>query len=58
VTRDFILRRLPVDIKGIEVAGELKLNKALSASATYSRVRGRTEFTAGGRWTSRWACST
>lgn len=48
VTRDFILRRLPVDIKGIELSGELKLSTALKASATYSRIRGKTEFVAGG----------
>ena len=48
VTRDFIIRRLPVDIKGIELSGELKLSKSLKASATYSRIRGKTEFVAGG----------
>jgi iron complex outermembrane receptor protein len=47
-TRDFILRRLPVDIKGIEFSGELKLSKSLRASATYSHVVGKTEFVAGG----------
>jgi iron complex outermembrane receptor protein len=47
VTRDFILRRLPVDIKGIEVAGELKLNKApecqrhLLAGARQDRIHRR-----------------
>lgn len=48
VTRDFILRRLPVDIKGFELAGELKLSKDLRANATYSRARGKTEFVPGG----------
>lgn len=48
VTRDFIIRRLPVDIKGIELSGELKLSKTLKASATYSRIRGKTEFVPGG----------
>ena len=48
VTRDFILRRLPVDIKGYELSGELKLSKSLKASATYSHIVGKTEFTAGG----------
>jgi iron complex outermembrane receptor protein len=48
VTRDFILRRLPVDVKGIELSGELKLNKSLKASATYSHAVGKTEFAAGG----------
>jgi len=48
VTRDFILRRLPVDIKGIEFAGELKLSQSFRASATYSHVVGKTEFVAGG----------
>lgn len=48
VTRDFILRRLPVDIKGFELSGELNLGKDLKANATYSRVRGKTESVAGG----------
>lgn len=48
VTRDFILRRLPVDIKGYELAGELKLSKSFKASATYSHIVGKTEFVAGG----------
>lgn len=48
VTRDFILRRLPVDIKGVEFSGELKFGKDLKASATYSRIRGKTEFVPGG----------
>ena len=48
VTRDFILRRLPVDIKGFELSGDLNLGKDLKTSATYSRVRGKTEFVAGG----------
>jgi iron complex outermembrane receptor protein len=47
-TLDFILRRLPVDIKGIEFSGELKLSKSLKATATYSRIRGKTEFVVGG----------
>lgn len=48
VTRDFILRRLPVDIKGYELSGELKLSNSLKASATYSHIVGKTEFVAGG----------
>ena len=48
VTRDFILRRLPVDIKGFELSGDLNLGKDFKTSATYSRVRGKTEFVAGG----------
>ena len=48
VTNDFILRRLPVDIKGVELTGELKLDKTLKANALYSRIRGKTEFVPGG----------
>ena len=48
VTNDFILRRLPVDIKGLELSGELKVSKALKLNALYSRIRGKTEFVAGG----------
>ena len=47
-TGDFILRRLPVDIKGFELSGELKLSKTLKANALYSRIRGKTEFVVGG----------
>lgn len=48
VTNDFILRRVPVDVKGIELSGELKLGKNFKAHALYSRIRGKTEFVAGG----------
>jgi iron complex outermembrane receptor protein len=46
--QDFILRRVPVDIKGIELSGELKFSSTLKANALYSRIRGKTEFVAGG----------
>jgi iron complex outermembrane receptor protein len=48
LTRDFILRRQPVDVKGFELSGELKLSKSLRASATYSHAVGKTEFVVGG----------
>ena len=48
VTNDFTLRRVPVDIKGVELSGELKISKTLKANALYSRIRGKTEFVAGG----------
>ena len=48
ITNDFTLRRVPVDIKGIEVSGELKVSKDFKANALYSRIRGKTEFVVGG----------
>ncbi len=48
VTNDFVLNRVPVDIKGIELSGELKIDKTLKASALYSRIRGKTQFVANG----------
>lgn len=46
--QDFILRRVPVDIKGFELSGELRFGKTVKANALYSRTRGKTEFVAGG----------
>jgi iron complex outermembrane receptor protein len=48
VTSDFVLNRVPVDIKGIELSGELKIDKTLKANALYSRIRGKTQFVANG----------
>ena len=48
VTNDFILNRVPVDIKGFELSGEWKASRTLKANALYSRIRGKTQFFAGG----------
>lgn len=48
VTNDFIMNRAPVNIKGVELSGELNLSRTLRASALYSRIRGKTWFTTGG----------
>jgi len=42
VTNDFVMRRLPVRIKGFEAAGELNVTRTLKLSALYSRIRGKT----------------
>ena len=48
VTNDFLLNRLPVRIKGLEMQGELNISRAWRATALYSRTLGKTVFTAGG----------
>ena len=48
VTNDFILNRVPVDIKGFELSGEWTASRTLKANALYSRIRGKTQFFAGG----------
>jgi len=48
VTNDFVMNRNEVRIKGIEFAGELNLSKEWRATALYSRIRGKTQFVAGG----------
>lgn len=48
VTNDFIMRRQPVLIKGIELSGEYILSKTLRANALYSRIRGKTVTVDGG----------
>lgn len=48
VTNDFLLNRLPVRIKGLEMQGELNLSREWRATALYSRTLGKTVFTAGG----------
>lgn len=48
VTNDFIMNRLPVRIKGIELSGELNVSREWRATALYSRIRGKTVYTAGG----------
>ncbi len=47
-TNDFIMRRLPVRIKGFEASGDLKLTPSLKLSALYSRIRGKTVYSEGG----------
>lgn len=42
VTRDFILNRAPVEIKGFEFAGEVRLTDHWKLSALYSHTRGKT----------------
>lgn len=48
VTNDFLLNRLPVRIKGLEMQGELNISREWRATALYSRTLGKTVFTAGG----------
>ncbi len=45
VTRDFVMQRRPVDLKGWEVQGEYKPSKAFTFSATYSHIEGMTRTT-------------
>jgi iron complex outermembrane receptor protein len=42
VTNDFIMRRQPVEIKGVELSGEYILSSSLRLSGLYSRIRGKT----------------
>ncbi len=48
VTNDFVLRRLPIRIKGFEATGELRPMPELKLTALYSRIRGKTTTTVGG----------
>lgn len=41
-TNDFIMRRQPVLIEGLEMSGEYVLSKNLRLNALYSRIRGKT----------------
>jgi iron complex outermembrane receptor protein len=45
VTKDFILQRRPVKITGLELTGELKLNRTLKINALYSHATGHTRTT-------------
>jgi iron complex outermembrane receptor protein len=47
-TNDFVMRRQPVEIKGLELSGEYVLSPSLRASGLYSRVRGMTVAVDGG----------
>ena len=42
VTNDFILTRVPTNIRGFEAAGDVLVLPQLKLSALYSRIRGRT----------------
>ena len=42
VTRDFVLNRAPVEIKGFEFAGEFRISDAWKVNAIYSQTRGKT----------------
>lgn len=48
VTGDFIMRRQPVEIRGLELSGEYKLTRDLRLNALYSRVEGKTVAVDGG----------
>jgi iron complex outermembrane receptor protein len=48
VTNDFVMRRQPVEIKGLELSGEYILNKSLRLNGLYSRIRGKTVSVDGG----------
>jgi len=48
VTNDFVLNRVPVNIDGYELSGELKVNRDLKLNALYSHTEGKTWFTVGG----------
>ncbi len=48
VTNDFLLNRAPVQIKGYELTGELRLSRDLKFNATYAHTEGKTWFTVGG----------
>lgn len=48
VTGDFIMRRQPVEIKGLELSGEYLLSKTWRLNGLYSRIRGKTVAVDGG----------
>ena len=48
VTNDFVLNRVPVEITGYELSGELKVSRELKLNALYSHTSGKTWFTSGG----------
>ena len=47
-SKDFILNRVPVNIKGFEMSGDVNINKQGKASALYSHITGKTWFTTDG----------
>jgi iron complex outermembrane receptor protein len=48
VAKDFILQRRPVEIQGAEFNGEFIVNKALTVTALYSHMEGKTVAVEGG----------
>jgi len=47
-TNDFIMRRQPVEIKGVELSGEYLVTRDLRVNALYSHIRGMTVAVDGG----------
>lgn len=45
VTRDFVMQRRPVDLKGWEFSGEFRPSKSWRLGASYSRAEGKTRTT-------------
>lgn len=43
-TSDFIMTRVPTDIKGMELNGEYRFSKQWKLTGLYSRIRGKTAF--------------
>ena len=48
VTGDFVMNRGPVEIDGVELLGSYAFSNALKVNAMYSRILGRTWWSAGG----------
>lgn len=48
ITNDFVLNRVPVNIDGYELNGELRVNRDVKLTALYSHTEGKTWFTRGG----------
>lgn len=48
VTGDFVMRRQPVEIRGVELTGDYRLARTVRLHGLYSRVRGRTASVDGG----------
>jgi len=48
VTSDFVLNRVPVDIKGFEMSGEVRPLRELRLTALYSHIRGKSWFAVNG----------
>jgi len=48
ISRDFVMVRAPVEIKGYEFNGEYNFSDQWKATALYSRIRGKTTFVTNG----------
>lgn len=44
VTNDFVMNRAPVDIKGLELSGDIDLSKQWKLTGLFSRILGKTTF--------------